>query len=264
MHNESERESIKDKVLTRIKSGQVAMRPKWHFALRAILAALASVIALLALLYLVSFVAFMLRETGVLFVPAFGFRGLSAFFASLPWVLLAVSAAFVAVLEVLVRRYSFAYRRPLLVSLAAIILLVLTGGIMIARTSFHRGLLRQAEERRLPLGEFLYRGYGRPRLRNIHPGMVTELIEGGFFMQSRRGESLRVMVNPETRFPFGIDFAEGDAVVVFGERDDGTVRAQGIRSMPHGADEMPMEGMRLFRRPHPRMFGAPLFIQNER
>src|SRR3989344_3614541 len=114
--------SIKEEVIARIKRGETIMRPRWHFVLRAMLYALGVLIAALALVYLASFIMFVLRETGLLFVPSFGFRGVGVFLFSLPWFLILLSLVFVFVLEVLVRRYAFAYRKPLLYSVFGIVI----------------------------------------------------------------------------------------------------------------------------------------------
>ena len=131
-------------VLKAIASGEVAMRPRWHFVLKTALVSTGGVIVLCAVLYLASFVIFVSRQTGGSFVPIFGSRGWYHFFISLPWVLILLSFIFVIILEILVRRYSFGYRQPLLFSVMGIVVIVVAGGGIVAQTSFHRGLFRYA------------------------------------------------------------------------------------------------------------------------
>ncbi len=214
-----------------IKAGRVKMRPKWHFVLKAVLAALGGILLLLAVLYLTSFILFILRQTGVLFVPVFGFGGWHIFFTSLPWLLIFLLMIFIIVLEILVRRYSFAYRRPLLYSAAGIALLAIIGGYIVAATPLHGKLFKNAERGNLPFAGRFYREYGLQRLQNVNLGIIIEITNEGFLIQNRRNDILRVIITPETRFPLGTDFAENDTVVVFGERDDGAVRALGVRKV---------------------------------
>ncbi len=155
-----------------IKSGQIKMRPRWHFAVRAALLASGIVLFSLALLYLASFIVFILHQTGLWRAPGFGLRGLRVFLFSLPWLLLAVALIFLVILEFLVRRYAFAYGRPLFYSVIAIVLLVLAGALAVAQTSFHRGLFRQAEENRLPWVGPLYRAYNFDKF-NIEDGRLV-------------------------------------------------------------------------------------------
>ena len=55
----------------------------------------------------------------------------------------------------------------------------------------------------------------------------------GFILQTRRGETLTVVVAPETRLPDNAHFSAGDSVVVFGAQQDNmlTVHAKGIKKV---------------------------------
>lgn len=207
------------------------MRPKWHFVFKAFLAAIGVIILLLALLYLASFILFILRQTGVLFVLVFGSPGWHAFFVSLPWLLIFLLFVFIVILEILVRRYSFAYRQPLLYSAIGIVIFVLIGGYIVAVTPLHGRLFMEAERNKLPFVGQFYREYGQQRFRDIHRGIITEIIQNGFVIKNRRGEMLTVMITRRTRLPLGADFSEGDLVIVFGNRDDDTVKAFGVQEV---------------------------------
>lgn len=240
MNNLSDKNSIKDRILEEIKEGQIKMRPKWRFALEASLILAGGVIILLALLYLASFMIFFLRETGVLFVPIFGFDGWQAFFFSLPWVLIFFIFVFVGVLELLIRRYSFVYRRPLVYSALGIIFIVAAGGIFVANTSLHEGLSGCADKNSLPLMGPVYHEYANQRFQNIHRGRIMNLarnnmIINNMVIQNRQRERLLIIITPRTRLPWGADFSEGDTVIVFGDRTDDTVTALGIQEIeiPH-------------------------------
>lgn len=247
MDNHNNKKPIREKVLEAVRSGRVAMRPKWHFVLRAALLAAGAVLAFLTLLYVLSFALFALRRSGVLFVPAFGVRGWYAFLASLPWMLIAVSLVFIFILEMLVRRYAFAYRRPLLYSVLGIVLLAVLGGLVVDRAHFHMNVSRFVEDRKIPFAGDFYRELGSPRFREVHPGQIVGIASTSFVIQNPRDETLTVFISSSTRFPLGMDFAEGDTVVVFGSREDGTVQALGIRRVEDEMMEMH------FRTPGPGM-----------
>jgi hypothetical protein len=216
-----------------IRSGKVHMRPRWKFVLSGVLAALGGVILLLTLLYITSFAFFELRQSGALFVPVFGMRGVFAFFAALPVLLIILILLFIVVLEILVRRYRVGYRTPLLVSVAAVLLVVVIGGWVLERTRIHEELLRQ---NRAPGGlpPFLSMMY-RPdsdRVPDIYHGMIVSMIPGGFLLADDNGAgTTTVLIDPSTRLPLGAGFNPGDEVVVFGDDASGTVHAIGIRQI---------------------------------
>jgi len=226
--------NIRDKVLDSIKTGRVTMRPRWHFVLRAAFAIVGAVFLSLTLLYLASFIVFIVHYNGAWYVPAFGMRGLRVFLLSLPWILILVALIFVGILEVLVRRYTFAYRRPLLYSAAGVMILVMVGGIAVARTPFHQGFMRRAEDRHLPFAGGMYREFGMRKMDHIHKGTVNEVNENGFVMRGRMGDQFTIVFTPQTRLPYGYDFQMGDMVVIFGDRVSSTITAFGVRRIEDG------------------------------
>src|SRR4030042_4792350 len=141
MTEETNKNSLQNSILEKIKSGQAKIRPKWHFVLKTLLLAAGVLFGTLALLYLASFVLFVLRQTGSWFLPSFGWRGIMVFLISMPWLLVILGVVFIILLELLVRHYSFAYRNPLLYSLLGIIVFVIIASVFVAKTSFHEGLL---------------------------------------------------------------------------------------------------------------------------
>ena len=230
MEPENNKKSLESEILAKIRSGRLKMKPKWRFLLRAGLFAVAGIAALLASLYLLSFVIFMLRRTGIWFVPIFGFPGWFTFLASFPWLVIIFALLMVFVLEMLITRYSFAYRRPLVYSLLSLILVVVVGGFVIARwTPFHRRVAGFALERHVPFARNFYRDFGAPPLRDVHRGEITTTTPNGFIIQDPREGMLNVIITPRTRLPLGMDFGIGKMAVVFGPEQSSTIQAFGVR-----------------------------------
>lgn len=231
MSNEHNKKTVQEKILQAIKAGEVTMRPRWHFVLRSILLGTGVVLVAFTLLYLMSFIIFVLHRNGVWFVPTFGFgfRTLSIFLFSLPWLLILVSLFFIAVLEVLVRQYSFTYRRPLLYSALGIIIFVVLGGFAVAQTPLHSHFFSSAQENNLPFAGGLYRGFGMERVDKVYPCVILQVTDHGFVAKDSGGDQVEVVITPETRFPFGTDFSVGDRVLVIGDRASSTITAAGVR-----------------------------------
>lgn len=243
MEQQDHNKSIKDQILESIETGKVAMKPRWHFVMRAALLIVGTVLASLALLYVVSFAVFMLRESGALFAPTFGLRGLEEFLLSLPVLFVILALVFIVVLEVLVRRYEFAHRKPLVYSVLGITLLVVIGGIVIDRVHIHEGLFRHAQEGSLPFGGPLYRKFGEPSHRNVIVGTITETTDSGFSMYSHHREVFMVVVTNNTDLPTK-ELVEQDFVAVFGPRQQNIIQAVGIKKLEPGTVFMMPPGPR--------------------
>lgn len=231
MTEQDNKPSVERGVMDAIHSGRVRMRPRWKFILSGVLAALGVVILVCTLLFIVSFAIFTLRETGVLFTPDFGMRGLFEFFSELPLILIVLLIPFVIVLEVLVRRYRVGYRTPLLISVISILLIVIVGGYAIERTRVHDMLLHQA---RLPGGDLpppianMYRD-GAQHVPGVFHGTILSIIPGGFLLTDENlGGTTTVFLSHSTIVTPGAKFEPGEEVVVFGEEASGTVHADGV------------------------------------
>lgn len=221
--------SIRDKVLEKIKSGHVTMRPKWYFVLLAALIVTGIAGAILTLLYFASFTVFSLRQTGALFIPLFGPRGWLIFLSSFPWILLAIVVLCAVLLELLIRHYSWSFRHSILTRTIGILLLAVLGGVLISYTPFHRELFRR--QRDLPIGGGLYRNFGEQRLPDVLRGRIISIKNNGFVLEDPAGATTTVIIGPATHLPFGSDFDLGGTVDVFGHSQNGTIFAEGIREI---------------------------------
>jgi hypothetical protein len=225
--------SMRQCVMDAIKKRNIQMRPRWHFVLLSTLAALGIFIVLLTLFYSVSLSVFFLRDSGAWFATSFGSRGWFSLLHSVPWLLILFSFIFIAILEVLVQRYSFVYRKPLLLSVSFILLTVLIGGFVIADTSFHRQMQFNAMHHEL-LGA-LALAYGTPfRMpppSDVYHGTILATTTNGFIIDDENGAgTTTIILTAKTHLPNGIDFDVGSAVVVEGDMiATGTVQAFGVR-----------------------------------
>lgn len=228
MDNNTPQKSIHERVLERIKGGEVSMHSHWYFVLRGALLAVGIIALALTVFFIFSFIIFALRVSGVWFMPVFGWRGFGEFIWSLPWLLIVVSLVFIIILEILTRHYALAYRQPLLYSALFIIAIAALGSVAFAQLPLHRSFLLKANENKLPVAGFLYRGFALQEQEHIYPGVVREMASDGFQLQTRRQEILRVLITQDAKLPYE-KITVGNFVIVFGERDEGVVRAMGVR-----------------------------------
>lgn len=219
---------IKEGILARIRSGRVNMRPKWHFLLRAALFGVGTALLGLAILYLTSFILFVTDASGTWFAPNFGPQGWVALFRSLPWLLILLSILFMALLEALVQRYTFAYRTPLLYSALVIALLALAGGLLAA--PFHRGPFGEARRHHLPMfAERFYHDFGPAQERETYRGTVRETTDDGFILEDFRGETSSIVVSPFMHMGRMFRPSPGEEIVVFGSSSGTVVEARAFR-----------------------------------
>lgn len=231
---------LQDSIMEVIRSGKAPMRPRWHFVLISTLYALGAAIIFPFLLYVTSLVIFFMRENGVWFAPVFGMRGWASLFYTLPWLLVGFILVFIVILEILVRRYAFVYSRPILITIAGMLLVIFFGGFLVERTRVHAHMREFAREKRLPSP--LQSMYDRPShflpRADVYRGVVSEMTKDGFVMTLiDETSTTSVVITPRTRLPYDHEFKVGDAVMVLGDSPTSTVIfAFGIRTV---GDSMP-------------------------
>jgi hypothetical protein len=227
--NSSEEQNSQIRVLDSIKSGDLKMRPKWLFATQTFLGVFAIVVIMLTLLYLASFIIFFCKQTGIWVGPWYGARGWYIFFRSLPWLLIIFLLVFIGLLELLVRRYSFLYSRPILYSILAILLIVVLGGYIVAiSTPLHSRMSMYIEDHRLPPMGMMYRSYRREQVLGAYRGQIIEIGPRGFVLDIGSNNLIHVGLNRNTRVPSGAVFSTNTTVVVIGDQVGNEIRAFGV------------------------------------
>jgi hypothetical protein len=224
-------DTMEDNIFDAIKKGDVKMRPQWYFVLRDALAVIAIVIVLLVAVYLASFIIFVLHQSGAWFVPVFGLPGWFALFNALPWMLILLSALFVMVLALLVKRYKFSYQWPMLYSILGVIFLVAAACFVFIQSSFSDQFFRSSIAQDVPFLGLYYPGFGTLEPNDIHRGtiIIVNGNGGGFLLQDNGGGTSTIIIATSTVLPFGSGFRSGDIIVVFGERSpSGTINAAGV------------------------------------
>jgi hypothetical protein len=231
-HQPKKNLTIEERILEAIRSGDVKMKPRWHFVLQEILGTTAIVIILLIAVYLASFIIFVLHQDGAWFVPVFGLAGWYSLFIALPWILILISTIFILTLALLAQRYSPSYQWPLVYSLLGIFFLITASSFLFVQTSFSETLFHTPFFESVPLLHEYYPGVGSFMPRDIHRGTILATTTDGFLLSDVVGTTSTVLISSGTKFPFGNAFSLDDLVVVFGNRSvSGTIVAVGVEEL---------------------------------
>lgn len=228
MTDQPSNNSLQDKILEAIKSGEVKSKSKWYFYGQSAALAMGLILTGLVLLFLGSLIVFSLQQNGAVFVASFGFYGLRILIMSLPWVLIIAVATLLVLLERLLKRYKFSYKQPMLYSFVGIGLLFTVGIIFISRVHIHEELFEQTRMHKTMLGEPFYRRYGMPPKGDVTQGIVFLVNEPGCKIMTLSDEELQVLITSKTRLPYNYNCTVGDAIMVLGPRDEDSINALGI------------------------------------
>ncbi len=233
MTDEPHNSNLSARVIEILTQTNPSIRPRWYFMLLGALATTGALLLVCLTLFLMSFVFFIIKAESIGFVPTFGVAGAIAFLFSLPWIIILLVIIFVIVLEMFLHHISFAYRRPVIYSLAFVIICTVFGGLAVAKTTLHETLMERAEVSTFPLVKPLYRHYReKPPSEQLNWGRIGSTTTEGFVLEHPQRPPLLIIVTERTQLTTNTRIVPGAIVSVFGRQTDNIVEAQGIRTLP--------------------------------
>lgn len=229
-------QNTKERILQKIRSQEISMRPKLYFTLQ--LSALAAVAFLILVfsVFIFNFLLFTIRINSHDALLGFGPRGFAAFLYFFPWELLALDIALIVALQWMLRTFKFGYQTP-----AAYLLLGLLAASALFGFALDRGtvlndrFLDEADRHELgPFNDL----YGHAR-RPLPPGQgvcrcIIVGIEGSTLtvQDSRSTTTLKVLLPPNEPRATSTGLQVGDIIFVAGDLDQGNIRAFGVHRLP--------------------------------
>ncbi len=238
--------TITNSVMEQITEKKIPQTTRGYFLLRKVVAIVGLSVSLLVLVFCISLVVFRLKVSGAWFLFIDGRERFLIGLGMVPW-LLVVSIVLVALCaELILRRFGFGYRRPVLYTGAALLVVVMGVGYVVTQTPLHRSMYNKVNGP-VPAPWF---GTLYPKAHMIAPkyvflGLVHDLDADGFFLRTRGAADVRVVVTADTQLPVERPVGEEDFVLVVGSQENTVVVARGIRFVP---DELRGAGRLLQRR----------------
>lgn len=225
-------EDIKNKVLEKIKKGDIHIRPKIYFVVQVVLVISVGILAIIASAFVLSFAFFSIYQSGELFLLGFGLRGLMTFLGLFPWLILILAGLLVFIFEWLMRHFKFNYRLPILYTSIIAVFLISILGLLISISPFHNNLLNQADRKELPFLGNLYENIRKPNeVKGEFKGVVVSISTSTLNITH---DDLDNDTDDGTRtvnIPKGYDVQKlhiGDKVYVAGDESSDKINAYGL------------------------------------
>ncbi len=224
MKKENNKNLITEKVVSKIEKGELKMKPKVYFIIKSILIISSLILTFLLVLYFGSLIVFVLRINDILFFHGMGFHAIRSILLSFPWYLVFLIFILIILIEIIGRRFRFIYRKPFIISLFAISLIVAASSFLIESSSLHHSFYRLAKQERLPLAGRMYKELGNLDIENAHFGIILEKESNLWKMELDSGEivSLKITEKTRGRRTFS-EIKEGEKVIVIGEMEEGVI-----------------------------------------
>ncbi len=149
-------------VLDQIKKGKVTMTPRFYFTLRFTALIAVSVLLFIFSSFFFSFLFFALQASGYYFLFGFGLKGFTTLIILFPWSLFLIQVLLLALIEWLLKGFSFGYKTPLAYLILGIVGISMLLGLVVYLTPLHDDFESEAKHNNLPVLGGLYDHVRRP------------------------------------------------------------------------------------------------------
>lgn len=150
---------IKTNILQFVEKNKISMIPRWKFVLYSLLGITLTVFAFVVLTFFGSMIIFILSKYGFLYLPLFGLGGIMHGIRAVPFVLFILTVILIVIVEILVHKYAFSFRKPVITTLLTLTLSAIVFSSLLTLTPMHGKIRQFARESKL---DFIYREYDRP------------------------------------------------------------------------------------------------------
>jgi len=232
MKKENSGNSITEKVVSRIERGELKMKPRAYFIAKSFLVIGLLSLFFLLLLYFASLVVFVLRINDIFLFRGIGFYAIRNVLISFPWYLALLIFVLILLVGVIGRKFQFVYRRPFIVSLLVISVVVIASSFLVEKSSLHYSFFRLAEQERLPVAGRMYRDLGNLDINDAYFGVLLEKENDQWKMELDSGEKVDLKITEKTRGRrLYLQIEEGEKILVIGEMEDGVIDVISFRTI---------------------------------
>lgn len=226
---------IKEKILEKIKSGQITMRSRTYFLLHAALMIFSLAITFFVGWFLIGVLFFLFNQAGVWHLSIFGISGFLAFLSSFSWIVLLIGLASLVVFEIVLKKFPFGYKNTLLYSVLVFAAIILIGNMAVNAAGLNNRLHGFLQKQKIPVVNKIYESQGEFLKRNIISGQIQEITSDGFILNNDEKGQVKIKVNNFTAFPSGNDLKIGEDVFVGIKKTDignmEEIKALGVEKM---------------------------------
>jgi hypothetical protein len=218
--------------LDQINNGKVKMHSRGRLIVQTGSQILATTTLLLLTIYLLSYVLFQAKSSGAIHLTAFGTDGVLDLLLSLPKIIIILTTLLFILFIWAYEHYPLAYRRPLLISILGVTIIVVTASGLVYKSGLHDFLYAMDSNSPLVFSfKQLYHGPLQGQLHNSTIGQVKDLQPDFFTILSTDGQTYLIHT-PTLRSGPAQPLDLNDWIIVKGDINDREVKALNIKLVP--------------------------------
>jgi hypothetical protein len=221
---------VKEKITSKIKSGELTMKPKWYFVVGTALLLQGTLGAILIGTFTSNLCFYHLRNYGPFGYLVLGRDGINPFMATFPWKLLFLAILSLIVGFKLLKKYEFSYTKNSTYLFFLLMAAIVISGLLTDLAGFnekarHNNFLNPVYSERFMGQDWMM-------------GEIRQRTQDGFILETPQGDLIQIRVNNQTVSPHGSEFEVGRRVRLVGEfGNDASRSSEFFKAKAAGLDE---------------------------
>lgn len=200
---------VKEEITSKIKSGELKMKPKWYFVVGTALLFQGTLGIILLGIFVSNLCFYYLRSYGPFGYLFLGRVGVNPFLETFPWKLLILVGLSLLIGFKLLKKYEFSYSKHSIYLFLMLMFAIILSGLLADLVGFNE---------RVRQNKFLHPIYSERFLgHDWMMGEIKQKTSDGFILETPHGDLVQIKINKQTVSPHGNEFDEGRRVRLVGE-----------------------------------------------
>ena len=180
--------NIQNKILDKIKSGEVKMTSKQYFVLRWATMAITSVFFLILATYIFAYVIFLFSDNGLMIIPFDTENNILKFIIEIPWTLVFLGLVSVFLFSITSQTFYKIYKKPFLTFFFSILMIIVLSHFILLETGTMKTLKEQAYAAGIKLAPAKLLQFRDSQTRSIFIGNVVATTSNSIIINDRNNQ----------------------------------------------------------------------------
>jgi hypothetical protein len=153
------------------------------------------------------------------------------FLKAIPWMLIGLLVVIFIILQILIRYFSFAYTRSVLVTLAATFLVIVCSNLILVTLDPRHNIARFGERSNIPVLREMHSTFRNEKQRGAIRGVIADISNTTYTVETIKGSTtVTFLITPSTRILSQENLKLGDVVLVVASQAEGFLQASVVRN----------------------------------
>jgi len=185
---------MENKILQKIKDGEVKMTSRRFFFLKWATLFITSVFFLILSIYIFAYITFLFVDNGLIYIPVLTYVGLADFIVEVPWTLVLLGLASLFFFSITSKTFYRLYRRPFITFFFSILIIIMITHIIFVESGAMRRVKQEAYSLNMQLVPDKFLEFRNSQTGTLYVGRVIATTTNSIVIVTRTREMIELFV----------------------------------------------------------------------